>query len=179
MIAELFWPKEMRELVAKLRAEDKLNEQALKSYNGTVYISLFVFVLCSVLLFDSSNLLALILVIIFVIAFYWTIRHEFKKSWQPYTRGECLKAKVTMSGENRSFWVYPRIQKVYAVLVSNSKVGVVINAYIDAGYREGELPDCGEVMGVWVDSATEYAMPDIDYIKRKYCLDKTKLDDAA
>ncbi len=47
MIAELFYPKELKQIIADLRAKDDLNEDALKNFDSYVYRTLksFVFVI--------------------------------------------------------------------------------------------------------------------------------------
>lgn len=43
MIAELFYPKELREVIADLKAKDDLNEAALRRMNGFIYKRLGVY----------------------------------------------------------------------------------------------------------------------------------------
>lgn len=42
MIAELFYPKELKDIIADLRAKDDLNEEALKRLNNIPFV-VFIF----------------------------------------------------------------------------------------------------------------------------------------
>jgi hypothetical protein len=64
---------------------------------------------------------------------------------------------------------------VYGILTNGSKTEVVIKIGRRYGYQNENLPEPSEVICVWFNKQSEFAMPDDDYIKRKYCLDKTLL----
>ncbi len=54
MIAELFYPKELKKVIADLRAKDDLNEEALKSLNGYIIKRFFIVSLVSCFIFIPS-----------------------------------------------------------------------------------------------------------------------------
>jgi len=54
-IAELFWPKEMKELVKKYRAEGTCNEEAVKIYKKQIY-AIFIFGVVFLLLLTTGGL---------------------------------------------------------------------------------------------------------------------------
>jgi len=49
MIAELFYPSDLKEIIADLRAKDDLNELALKTLNKTLNIIIFPMLIVAVL----------------------------------------------------------------------------------------------------------------------------------
>jgi len=98
MIAELFWPKEMKELVKKYRDEGTLNEEAVRGFNKGIHQSgaiiglLFFFLLLGfgVSFFYSSILLILIM----ITSGFLQATDMSRKYVIPYTIGNKERAKL-------------------------------------------------------------------------------------
>lgn len=96
MLAELFWPKEMKELVAKYRSQGTLNEEAVR-HNNKQFLTVWVIgiLLTSLLVFTELSAIyyAPIIAAIGGVAVYDS-RYSIKKYIIPYTFGEKNKARL-------------------------------------------------------------------------------------
>ena len=92
---ELFWPKEMRELVNKYRAEGTLNEEAIRYVFKTQRSLSFMFLAIVLLVYiaapDQNHYV--ILAIISVPALKWAMHHNYFKYVLPSTKGDVAHVK--------------------------------------------------------------------------------------
>ncbi len=91
MIAELFYPKELKDVIADLRAKDDLNEEALNQVNRHIYRSLrggaivsLVFML--VLVFNNASFGFWVLVCCFSLFCPVSVYFSFQKNFTKYAR---------------------------------------------------------------------------------------------
>ena len=91
MISTLFYPKELKDIIADLKAKDDLNEDALKSYRNAglyQYWPVFAFLLYILGFFVRGYLIGAIIVLV---ALYILFRMFYKRLWvvnfKPYVFG--------------------------------------------------------------------------------------------
>ncbi len=98
MVAELFYPKELKEVIADLRSKDDFNEDSLKHINRYIYASLrggaivsILFLL--ILIFNDAGwdywLLVLAFSAFFPVSVYFSFQKNFRKYAYLYNFG-CL-----------------------------------------------------------------------------------------
>lgn len=98
-IAELFYPKELKEIVADLRAKDDLNELALKSLKFDLYTFYMlwligVFIAFYNLEFELAAQLSVSGILLLVLFSRWIIRNRFYTCMAAYLFGEEMDAVV-------------------------------------------------------------------------------------
>lgn len=128
---QIFWPKKMRELVAKYEAKGTLNEDAIHHVSKRQYISLAVFVF--VALIDPSPYLALSIVLALLTNFV-LIRLAFFREIMPYTLGEKIHAKLNHLYFEKIYhngwklsYTYEANKKIFPGLSEKEKKELVIN----------------------------------------------------
>lgn len=89
MIAELFYPKELKELIVKLKAEDALNEGALKEINNVFY---FIGLLSLLSLYAVYNIFPSFILLVLgissiILYLYRDLHRSFYNDIIPYTMG--------------------------------------------------------------------------------------------
>lgn len=98
-IAELFYPEELKEIIADLRAKDDLNKLALKSLNFDLYTCyvlwlIGVFIAFYNLEFELAAQLSVSGILLLVLFSRWIIRYRFHTSMAAYLFGEEMDAVV-------------------------------------------------------------------------------------
>ncbi len=110
MIAELFYPRELKEIIADLRAKDDLNAEALNRINCYIFLTLkkisIAFVLLSVFLFFvkadlRSWVIFYSVFLIFPFSIYFELKRYSKKILNLYNYGSFAKGTVTSYGSHR------------------------------------------------------------------------------
>ena len=99
MFLELFWPKEMKELVKKYRKEGNLNEEAVKNINKLFWISFLILICLAIIPFELGldNFNRYFYLIIVVVSFFWTkysVNHAVNQRIIPYTIGNQARGSV-------------------------------------------------------------------------------------
>lgn len=118
MIAELFYPKELKEIIAELRAKDDLNEKALDHLNDYPLLLLWAYILIYVFRLENNHLSGDFLYLVFI-AIVWifsvwiTVRIHFFDKMAAYVLGEKRKGAV-FSKIKHSIrgWVYYKFEFV-------------------------------------------------------------------
>lgn len=153
MIAELFYPKELKEIIADLRAKDELDEYVLGRLNDffhlTLVNSLFLSSIPLVVLFipDQGKVVLFVCVLtsIFIfISYHYKIRKLVSDYAQRYCRGNKTTAKVTKyfksSGAGGAIWRLDYKYKIGEREYSTSKTEIP-NYFFHKRYYEGDIID--------------------------------------
>lgn len=112
MITELFYPKEMKELIAKYRAEGTLNEEAVKHFNRNSYTCIVVCIVAAILLYSSNHLIGIAFIIATPLLAFYENKRLFEKNILAYSYGKKTKLHV----EKMRFYYQGR-QKIFCSLV--------------------------------------------------------------
>jgi len=172
-IAELFWPKEMKELVKKYRAEGTCNEEAVRYVNKAIWKHISIFLIIAFMLLTTSEVMAAGILFLLTPLFVWfDIRNLFRKQMAAYVCGRRALATV----KNVGISLYGT-QKIKYKLEPNEKT-VLSFIFIGSKPRldKKDIPQKGAEFSIYYDPDNQYrAMPDIDYLKEKYSLTTTIL----
>lgn len=110
MIAELFYPKELKGIIVDLRAKDDLNEEALKRLDGYIMSTLKKFIIVtiffSLILFHPKSGIETVILILFSLVFmvfilFLDMRGNVKKFFIPYNYNKFTKGFVESCGSHR------------------------------------------------------------------------------
>jgi len=170
MIAELFWPKEMKELVKKYRAEGTCNEEAVRYVNKAIWKHISIFLIIAFMLLTTSEVMAAGILFLLTPLFVWfDIRNLFRKQMLPYIEGK--KTDVEFA---RVIRYYAGKQKV--IFLSKNKERIICCLNHKPNLRKEDFPDTGQIVSIYQNNQAKHnAMPDIDYLKEKYSLTTTIL----
>lgn len=96
MIAELFYPKELKEIFADLRAKGDLNEDALKEIKKNVWFSFICSAVISlIILVKNSFLISFIFFICFgLFGCFLSLRRAVHMFAVPYTKGKIYRGTI-------------------------------------------------------------------------------------
>lgn len=173
MLTELFWPKEMKELVAKYRTEGTLNKPAVHNMNDNIRKHLIIgFTLSLIMFFAASYEIGILIAIAVPIVVKMDIYSLFKRQIAVYSIGEKMTATVKSFGTG-----------LYGTQLMNYEVHAEPKSFAGRMWignaprlKEEDYPARGDSMAVFFDKKGKYkAMPDIDYLKQCYCLNINNL----
>lgn len=175
MIVELFYPRELKEIIADLRAKDDLNEKPLDILNNYLGLLLMVFIFFYILRpsFDhvSGHFLYLILmVVLWVLSVWITIRVHFFDKMAAYILGHKRKGAVF---KKLHHWVkgfeFYKFEIVDIEAPEVLKTGKISIEHANLFPKENEL-----IIYYYNLNKKKYKpMPDIKEIKAQYCLSKS------
>lgn len=165
MIVEFFYPRELKDIIAELRAKDDLNEEVIQNLNKIVYIGLFIYGIgVGVSLSIGNAILSLLLVMVSPCFILMDIRNTYNKYLLPYLgQNERVTSKVTLKQN------FTRGQVKYFVENTESRRKYCIEPLIE--WKEITMPEEGDYINICISSGSpDRAMPDYLLFKRKYCL---------
>lgn len=174
-IMELFWPKEMKEAAKRLKAEGLLNEEAVQTMNLKTKSSFVIFCIVSAgFILTGSYGVKLFGVAVFLLQPLF-IKFDnmctYRRQMRAYLiGGEKQEAICLASGQS----LYGR-QAIWYKLASSPEIK---NAIIMDGKPKlhvDELPKKDEIFFVYHSADGKRAMPDNEYLKKKYSLTKAIL----
>lgn len=175
MIAEWFYPKELKEIIADLRAKDDLNEQALKVLEHSPIVSLLLFGFVFVVIFFNvlPNWPVIIITgaVCIVLGFVLMIL-TILASWsrmRAYLRGKRNEGTVIgVYAVGLTSMVRIRLQNEY------DSRRILVGDYVEWNIKKKEHPRKGERIYYFSDGNNmRNNMPDRLEIKIKYCLSKS------
>ncbi len=171
MITELFYPKELKTVIADLRAKDDLNEGAMKELNYQIRARLALFfVLASIFLLAGGGLISWIVLCVIFVAFCWDIYIYYESFLSPYLNGFHQKVEIL-----EIIFRYPlRVQFICKSSTDQSSFTI---GPLQRFEKPLEYPKIGSTIYVyWDEGRNKKAMPDIRFFKNKFCLSKTILE---
>ncbi len=178
MIAELFYPKELKDIIADLRAKDDLNEEALRQIKGNALLFFLIgaVVIPPVYYFKGYDHTQVALGIFFLLGYVWTVRHSSKMMAIPYTLGRVVLGKIEWItfGKNGN----PSQLKGWHFIYSfeNSKKDKVKKRFfVMPEYMVSPAPQKGDDIEIYVHPENEkFHAPFIPKTFEKLCLSKKR-----
>ncbi len=165
-IVELFYPKELKEIIADLCAKDDLNEAALKILNKNINLALIFWALIvwAAYLGKSYTVFSILLIALPVI-FWSSYKRWFEHYMRPYIKGKKATGVVSdIKYYRHSIEYYFNVErKTYKM----PKISC---------WQKVTRPQIGDSMTVYLDPIREgYVMPNLTDLKRFFHLKKSQL----
>ncbi len=163
MIAELFYPRELKEIVADLRAKGNLNENALYFLNRHIYIHAMAWIFLLSFLFTISLIVLMVGVVFAFFLISYDARDTFNRYLIPYLHNVAHIGKIKNITYNRFG-------------------GIKIHVFIELANKDCEtefLSDWrkipalqkGDELAIFMNPKRKNsAMPDHPYFKDRYSL---------
>ncbi|PCJ99043.1 MAG: hypothetical protein COA45_06255 [Zetaproteobacteria bacterium] len=113
MIAELFYPKELKDIIADLRAKDDLNEGALGQFDKYITSTLKKIILINlffslILLHPKAGmdtgLFIIFVALVMVFSLFYEVRISMKKLFNPYNYGSFFTGTIESFGSHRGVY---------------------------------------------------------------------------
>lgn len=180
MIAALFYPKELKAIIADLRAKGDLNEAALKEINQNVWFSFICSAVVSAIVLVKNSLL---ITFIFFICFgflgcFISLRRAICMFSLPYTKGKIYKGVIRSARFGKDY--NPSAPKGWRIDYSfvddkgrelKGSSDVIFKAHIGS-----YIPKNGEEIQVYVhpNNTSKHGIFLPFYFKR-YCLSKSRI----
>ncbi len=181
MIAELFYPKELKQTIADLRAKGDLNEAALKEINQNVWFSFICSgVVTAIVLVKNSLLITFIFFICFgLLGSFISLRRAIYMFSLPYTKGKIHKGVIKSVRFGKDY--YPRAPKGWRIDYSfvddegqelNGSSDVIFKAHVGS-----DIPKKGEEIQVYVhpNDTSKHGIF-LPYYFKRYCLSKSHIE---
>lgn len=164
MFYEIFYPKEMREVIADLRAKGDLNERSINLYKRDLNILFLIYLLflCSVFLFDPKDVtLQFLIVIMFVISMIATSRSKYYCNMKPYIYGN-KKEGYALQDQKMSFG--------NTTFIKEKKTDRVYKIYLGSVHGAVKAPNAGDHVIFYGSDQFKYAMPCNYSFLEDFCL---------
>lgn len=169
---EIFWPGEIRQLIAKYRADGTLNEKCVAHLNALskkLAICLFIFALIWVLI--GSPIMGVVFICLIPIAIRIDFQSLFNKQMAAYVYGKPATVKVIQS---QTRWA--NRQLIVCQDLSNPEQKIIINMGFAPRLEKTDLPNSGQDIQIFLLSQKKaIGMPNISYLKEVYSLDNSIL----
>ncbi len=167
MIAELFYPKELKEIIRKLEAEDNLRREPLEELDKLIYLSIFMFcALVLVVFWSSGGVPALISVIVFTLITIRIARCHYAYL-RPYALGE-EKLVTVIDFKVREFRRGIPNKDIICELDSLSK-RLIIPAITNIVIEKWGV-SIGDNISVYHCPKSKYIISNKDEFKKQYCI---------
>ncbi len=166
MILELFWPREVKELIAKYREEGTLNEEAVRLIKRTSrgYLILFAFI-SAIFIVTSEPVIGISILLLSPLFVRFDCNNLFKNQIATYCYGKTIKARVEKVGIG--------LYGTQRIVVSDleNKTDHVIKLSRSSISPNKELPSVGDIVEVNIDPNGQYgATLNISHLKQKHSL---------
>lgn len=172
MIAELFYPKELRDAIADLRAKDDLNEHALYEINRQINICILALIFLIMVLFYTDNIeWGWFCILLSPFLCFFEARRIFYSYSAVYLRG-VRKVGTLWDVQHR---VASNQKLIYQDIDGEiCKRTPLLN---QNNYKQ-PLPKRGFGISYYYDPKGVYkAMPNLWFVKIKHCLSKSMLNE--
>jgi len=182
MIAELFYPKELKQVIADLRAKDDLNEEALKHFNWPIHKVLWpIFLLIIFVLFGKTILklqigavFPLFILIFLFVYVYFYIRGRWKTFFASYIFGH--RTKGVFESARLHVLSAPSGQTRISVMNSETKERHLVCWAPDGFVAPDYTPKKGQEISYYLTSDDSLCPnPAMFEYMKKYCFSKSKL----
>ncbi len=168
MIAELFYPKELKKRIADLRKNNDLNEKALRNLNRPIYSGILISIFMNVFLSYYGSLYAsLIFPILLILSTWLEAKHIYNFSMLPYLGSDSKTSRIL------------KIQGVHVLATrleleeEGTKELYIIKPTSE--WLKVGIPKVGDRMEIFINPRFPgFAMPNNAHFKEKYSLKKHK-----
>jgi len=177
MIAEIFYPNELKNIVQDLRVDDDLNEDALKTLNEQNNSMFIILLMLTALVFLGEGVLTgivftILAFLIFSVYYIWMIRRNYFRKMGVFIFGEerqCVVSQIHYLGRFLSRAV------VTVKDIENNKVFKLMPGSI-WGNKYYYPPKVQDVISYYYTQNKNYgAMPSTYEVKKHFCLLKSKV----
>jgi F0F1-type ATP synthase assembly protein I len=181
MIAELFYPKELKEVIKDLREKDDLNEEALKNINKSFLATpliITILVTTPIYLIDGFNFFCWLFIVTSIVGYVFSINQTTKKMILPYSLGIPMQGKIE-SIEYRNALSYGSAEGWsfnYSFMnLKNEPIKKSV-CNIRKSVMTSPAPEVGNEITVYVyPDDGQSSMPLIPSTFKQYCISKSKL----
>lgn len=178
MIAELFYPRELKEVIADLRAKGDLNEEAVKQINKNAWVPIILgaIIILPIYFFKGYEHPLIAVAVFSLLGYIWTIRNMVNRISLPYTLGEPVLGKIE--------WIIyenfppPSFGWHFLYSFSNSKQETVKKRFnvVLKPDMISPAPKEGDDIKIYVYSGNEkYHAPFLPVYFKRFCLSKNKI----
>jgi len=169
MIAELFWPKEMKELVKKYRAEGTCNEEAVRYVNKAIILGIIIALLFGGLFFRYGFYIWVTILLIVVLATKVEACRLFRRQMGAYAYGrevDVIVRKVIARSHGSS-----RSVSITCELKEEARKIVIVGPIRGIVWNKKYFPVEGGGTSIYYDSTEKYPpLPNIKTLKQKCSL---------
>ena len=170
MIAKLFYPKELKEIIRLLKSEDNLNHQALKSINRHIYILLLISI--ALITYFSDHLIIIgIICLIFPLLIFYEARNVYQKLMQPYLNDNKLHGVIS----DIKFYAGAIGAREYYINIPSENKTYTTPIFVDRR-KKSKKPKINEAVLIYpsIKNPT-HAMLDHNFYNKQFQLRKSKL----
>ena len=169
MIAELFYPKKLKEVIADLRAKDDLNELALKEIKRKIYIELIISLIIILMFIMDGNILFSLLVFTFTLLIWkYEMYGYYRDFLEPYLKGEKVSGIIIKINNNPYFGTSIKCQDNKGNLYKLTPVRY-------KRYTKSYSLKKGQEILFFCKGSDETSMIDLKPINQKFCLSNAKI----
>ena len=166
MIEKLLYPKELKDVIRTLRDDGRLNENVLRVLNRLIYCSIIVWLLLTLLAYSGGSYIVFFLFLILGPFLLWkSIKGSYRIYMVPYLEGEKVEGYVS----DIKYYPYEKIE-YYVHSYEHDKTYCLFKGL---EWNRIPRPQINDPLTIYTNPVkNKCAMPDHEYFKNKYCLDK-------
>lgn len=166
MIEKLLYPKELKDVIRTLRDDGCLNENVLKVYNRYAYGAIIIWSLILLTVYSGESYILFSFLLIFLpILFRKAGKGSYEMYMVPYLDGEKVEGYVS----DIKFYPY-RAMEYYVHSYDHDKTYCLFKGL---EWRRTYRPQINDPLTIYTNPVkNKCAMPDHEYFKNKYCLNK-------
>ncbi len=171
MIAELFYPRELKEIVADLEAKNNLRCEPLDQLNRFIYVmTLLTLSIGGIALFADGLIVSLVVILIGYLMTLSVLRTHLKffKAYIFGERQEFMVEKIKTLEFGRLFTSIPNLN-VYCKRLSDGKK-VKIPFLRQDGLKECNIDLGAKIILYYSDTTKLYPASDTNLFKKEFCL---------
>ena len=182
MIAELLYPKELKEIIADLRAKDDLNEKAISNLNRQVKVILLLYLIFVLMIIILEGIIGIIIVLVlsplFAFLLHFLARNIFTKCMAPYLYGDIKEGLIINVGK-RTYYGF-NLTPTYIISIQNNETQNLSIIKFSQGYGDNKfwhIPKINQEITYFNTENRRYGiMPAYKNLMSIYCLSKMVLD---
>ncbi len=169
MIAEIFYPKELKEVIADLRTKNDLNELALKEIKRKIYIELTISLIIILMFIMDGNILSSLLIFTFTLLIWkYEMYGYYSDFLDPYLKGERVSGRIIKINNNPYFGTFIKCQDNKGNLYKLTPVRY-------KWYIKSYSLKKGQDIVFFYKGNDETSMIDLKPINQKFCLSNAKI----
>lgn len=166
MFLELFWPKEIKKIIAEFKTNGNLNEEAVEHLRKLTKKHFIIGIILAMVLSFAANLLvglAILCLLPFIV--WFDTKSIFAREFSSYVKGVRTKVIVTFSGislyGSQNIWCKtPDSEKKFRIRICSKPK-----------FNPKCFPKKGDEIYIYHSNLSQnIAMPDIEELNRKYSL---------
>ena len=170
MIAEWFYPKDLKEIIRDLEAEDNLRREPLEELNKELRLMLFMTLFSIFIAWFNGTIIDLLFVPLFIVVVLYIFINTKMDKFKAYIYGTQEQGKVIQVSYAYFKNTIIRVSRLSddASLKLN-RLGLLVKA--EHGLQVGK-----DIFFYEIEGSSILPMPDIHVVKKYYCLRKDLMD---